>query len=296
MFMTIDPSLEKKIIEQINISGIPCEIEILDICGKKNTGRYPNQRYRCDDKLKEIDLHAFFEEICFNSKRTPQFTRSNLVIECKQSRKHPWVFFSSPMYRDSDSLLFLKNESTYDTYFNRMNKYSLFGQICVRMKKNHYLDASLPKCTSFFEVFSTSNKSSIYEALESVLSYTQSEMNSWDEKKLDEFDALTNFYYPIIVFDGILIEASISGDNITITERQHLQIRHLREDEFYIIDVVKRDYFKDFLDKIEKNHIEVVDLISKIRLNKEFKKEILKKNKIRIDEYIKSKPLVALFR
>ena len=143
----------KKIKQEIEKCGFPLEIFVINACSKKNTGRLPNQRYTYKEETKEIDLHAFFEEIKFNFKKNPQHTLSNLVVECKKSKSNPWIFFSSEMHQKSSSLLFLKNWSTYDKYFIENKQHILFGQIWKYIKKNHYLNKKIPKCISYFEAF-----------------------------------------------------------------------------------------------------------------------------------------------
>ena len=139
----VEKEMIKNIKKEIMKSGFPLEIFIIDICSKKNTGRMPNQRYTYEGKLKEIDLHAFFEDTEFESKSNPQLTSSNLIIECKKSKEKPWIFFSSSMFKKSDSFHFLKYLSTYDDYFRKTREHDLLNQIRKHISKNHYLDALL---------------------------------------------------------------------------------------------------------------------------------------------------------
>jgi len=272
--------LIKKIKKEIKDSGFPLEIFVIDICSKKNTGRMPNQRYTYEGELKEIDLHAFFEEIDYNTKKTPQHTSSNLIIECKKSRDKPWVFFSSPMFANSDSFSFLKYLSSYDSYFSKKKKHKLLGRIWKNIKKNHYLDRKIPKCISYFEAFKNpSQESKIYEAIQSVLSFMKYDMHHWLNKSESKYEAVTDFYYPIIVLDGGLFEANVKNGKTKVIERKHIQIRTLLDGEIYIIDVIKKEYFKKFLNKLEENHKEVVREIKKLKISKEHKKKILEQNK-----------------
>ena len=282
----------EKIKKEIEKSGFPLEIFVIDICSTKNTGRMPNERYIYNGKLKEMDLHAFFEDIQFESNKKPQHTCSNLIIECKKSREKPWIFFSSPMYKDSDSLCFLKFMSTYDKYFIKNQQNLLFTKIYDSINKNHYKSVSIPKCISYFEAFSNTNKSQIYDGIKSVLSFMYYKMNEWNDRDFDEFDAFTDVYYPIIVLDGLLFEALINRNNINIKERNHIQIRTTYNGTINIIDVVKKEYFEKFFEIIEQNHKEVVKAINKTKISKEFQKQILLKNKERNKEY---EPMVELY-
>ena len=252
----------------------------------------PNQRYTYDGKLKEIDLHAFFEDIKFTSKSIPQHTSSNLIIECKKSKEKPWVFFSSAMFQKSDSFCFLKYLSTYDFYFDKKKNQRLLGQLWEEIKKNHYLDTTVPKCISYFEAFKNPNQESqIYGAIQSVLTFMRYNVTEWKNSKLEEYDAVNDFYYPIIVLDGDLFEANVKNGKTKLNKKDHLQIRTIFDGEIFIIDVVKKEYFETFFNLIEKNHIEIVKAISKLKIPKEICKKILEKNKISQDKFIMDFPI-----
>jgi len=272
--------LIRKIKEEIEKSGFPLELFVIDICSKKNTGRKPNQRYTYDGKLKEIDLHAFFEEIKFNSSSNPQHTVSSLIIECKKSKEKPWIFFSSPMFKGSHSFHFLKYLSTYDDYFLKNKKHKLLGQIWKHITKNHYLDTKIPKCISYFEAFKNPNQESrIYDAVQSVLAFMKYNMTNWVSRERSEYDGFNHFYYPIIVIDGALFEANVEDGRTRLIERNHLQIRTLFDGYIYIIDVVKKSYFETLFNIIEMNHKEIVRAINKMKIPKELRKGILEKHK-----------------
>jgi len=51
-----------KIKKEIEQSGFPLELYVINTCSKKNTGRLPNIRYTHEGTLREIDLYAFFKK------------------------------------------------------------------------------------------------------------------------------------------------------------------------------------------------------------------------------------------
>lgn len=105
------PILVDKIIKEIKKTGFPLELHVLDVCSTRNTGRMPNVRYMYDGILREVDLYAFFETMIIERKKKGenfQYTSTSMIIECKKSDAKPWVFFSSPIHRDSDIFYYTK--------------------------------------------------------------------------------------------------------------------------------------------------------------------------------------------
>jgi hypothetical protein len=262
-----ETDLVNKIKNDIAKSGFPLEVEVLNICSSRNTGRMPSIRYDYKGELREIDLVAFFEKI---DERFPHRTITEMIIECKKSAEKPWVFFSSPAYSFDNVAWLLKYSSEFDFYFREKGGVPLLPRIHPYIMDSHYGDPLLSRCISYCEAFkSTSAPSEIYRAIDSVISY-MSYAQEQRYKLQDRFGVLSEFYVPTVVLDGRLFEARVDKDDIQITERPHVQVRTFHRGELYIIDVVTRSGFKDFFAKVNRLHRDIVRGITSMKLPTNF--------------------------
>jgi hypothetical protein len=261
--------------KEIAKTGFPLEIHVLNICSRKNMGRMPNYRYIYKDKPREIDLVAFFQDsrrprwvrsLHARPAKNLQVTLTFMAIECKKSEK-PWVFFSTHMFGRMAFTYFIQYVSALDSLFKKGKSTTLLERIRPRLSKNHYNDYSIPRCVTYCEPFrAPSPHSEIYEAVESVLSYTEHSIETSSKRMFRRGNCFTYCFYPVIVFDGFLFEARVSGDSIRIRKRPHIHLRVWRDEKVLIVDVVQRQYFKKFLDIIELDHTEFANVTSRIQL------------------------------
>jgi hypothetical protein len=257
----------EKIVKEILKTGFPLELYVIDVCSKRNTGRMPNIRYMYEGILREIDLHAFFETNTMEPKKRGenfQYTSTSMIIECKKSEAKPWVFFSSHIHQQSDCFYFAKYVSDFDLYFRSNQTYSLLGQIHKQVPSNHYRDKTTSRCITYFECFKNhSAPSEIYKGIESVLSFLCYQRHE-RLKTRDKVGAFSNFFFPVLVLDGLLYEASIDQGSVAVKEQQHIQLRTDYNNEIFIIDVVTKQYFDKFFERVAQDHQEFVDAINKI--------------------------------
>lgn len=143
------------------------------------------------------------------------------------------------------------------------------------VRTNHYAASNVPRCISYYEAFKgppkPSNQSEIYRAITSVTTYLNYRRDSRVRggRKPSNF---SEFYLPIIVVDGCLFEASVQPDSrIDVRLRPHIQLRTFHDEEFYIVDVVTRAYFKRFFGKVERFHRELTAAIKSISLSTEIR-------------------------
>ncbi len=262
----VPTDLAKRIESDIQKSGIPLELHVLNVCSTKNTGRMPSVRYEYLDQLREIDLLAFFETMAPN-----HHTTTDLIIECKKTTKKPWVFFSTPSYKFDNVTTFLKYASEFDLHFRNHRMLPLLAQIYPRIALGHYSDPSLPRCISYCEAFrSGSSPSEIYRAIDSVITYLNYR-REWRVQTLKEFGDYSEFYLPIIVVDGHLFEATVEYDTVRVSARSHLQLRTFHREHVYIVDVVTRDQFPQFFEEVANFHEHLGLSIASLKLSKEFR-------------------------
>jgi hypothetical protein len=282
----MDKEIVNRITSEIKRSGFPLEIYCLNVCSKKNTGRMPNIRYQCEEGVKEIDLYAFFEEINLTPKKgdNRQYTSTAVIIECKKS-KYPWVFFSSKQYAGGPAFCFAKYYSDFDYYFDRIGAPHLGAQIFKKLKKNHYVDnKNVPHCLSYFEAFRKPDApSEIYKAIESVLSFLNFKIESRKSRAKNSED-YTQFYYPVIVLEGVLFEAEI-GEDVHVEKKDYIQLRVDYKDDIYIVDVVTKDNFENLFSLIEADHYEFVKSINDINFSEEYQSSLKSKTDDFLDMY-----------
>jgi hypothetical protein len=130
--------LLQKIENDIRKSGFPLEVEVLNVCSTKNTGRLPSVRYEYAGQLREIDLIEFYETFSDKGDPLPQHTITELIIECKKSAEKPWVFFSTPSYHFENVASFLKYSSEFDLHFAAIRDIPLLPRIYPAILKTHY--------------------------------------------------------------------------------------------------------------------------------------------------------------
>lgn len=280
--------MKDKIKREIEKSGFPLELYVIDICSKKNTGRMPNIHYVYEGKLREVDLYAFFEEINLDPKEGEnlQHTSTSMIMACKKSEDKPWVFFSSSMHQSTDVFYFTKYVSEFDSYLEQKGRYSLLGQIYKNLEKNHYMDKTISKCITYSEAFKKerSSPSRIYEAIESVLSFLRYRKEFY-LTKFEKLGCFSDFLFPIIVLDGLLFEARLEKEEVIVTEKNHVQLRTDYDEEIFIIDIVKKENFENFFRLIEKDHLSFVKSINKLDFPMDYKTQLKRKIEQETEEF-----------
>lgn len=212
---------------------------------------------------------AFFEREPYETGKNIQLTVTNMAIECKKSEK-PWVFFSTQMFAKMPLAYFIQYVSDFDLYFGKRVKTRsehrpFLSQIRGELVQNHYNARSIPRCVTYCEPFKPAGShSEIYDAVDSVLSYGSYEL-ALRQEQLRDNGYRTFCYYPIIVFDGVLMEARVEGDEVNVVQQDYVQLRVFRSSWVFIIDVVRKQYFETILKKIERDHREMVKVIDNIR-------------------------------
>ena len=261
-------SEKEKIISEIKQAGYPLEFFSAIALSKKGWAVRPSLDYLDPilDDYRETDI------VAYKNSNIPNLFNV-LVIECKKSEANPWVFIQQKrMGNLSENLNIATLRQDY-IYYDKLEE---------TMKDHHY--STVPICTyslvSFASKKDPNNRlaKSIYHAKNQVISATSRIYNQFEQMHKKYRNSLRfTFIYPIIVFDGKLYSAQIQGENIELFDENHLIFsieRELsnqrtigiapnsqRDQDFkpYFIDVVKKEYFEQFLDNFEsyyKNTIE----------------------------------------
>jgi hypothetical protein len=244
MSQSID-DLKKYIKNEISKSGFPLEIKVAAILSQKGWNVKPHILYPSEGKDKEMDIKAT------KIHPTKKKCKNMLIVECKKQESKPWIFFE-------------QNEVNKDIFSLNASPFHLYDKLTDYFEKTHY--SKQKPCSYHFPSFVERNCKSdpILEAVNQVIDALFYSHNI-ELELYEKLERNFTFLYPIIVLDGKLFSARIEPDgNIELTESSHLQLKVLKgfKDPFtfrsgtvnyiksmkpYIIDIVLKDYFSEFL-------------------------------------------------
>lgn len=276
-------SLEDYLTEELERTGYPLEIEVASLLDKKYI--VDNNAYFLDweeNKAREIDISAFpkrnYPEE--GKKIKPFGLVHRLVIECKRSNTHAWIFLTRP----SKTLWF---EGQCISFANIATKNAWICFLPTILEecdwKLHY--DSFKRLASVYSEIKYqgqgSQKSEIFEAKNQIVKFIDYSIVQF-LKRLENtgFDPSTNhliwLYHPVIVFDGKMYEAIIENGSIKLFARKHLLLSTYYSPSYvkdfpdtespelpYLIDVVRKDYFTSFLNILEEEYSKLWECISK---------------------------------
>lgn len=236
----------KKMKSDIERSGFPLEILISSIL-IKNGWNVVNQQYYFDDaekKSRTIDIVSHKAE--FRTIGDYDRVKFSLVLDCKKSTT-PWVFYT--MHNEPDEQLLysiglIKIISNPDA-----RKSPVF--IKWLKKQCHYsFDKTKEFAVNYYEPFKKGGGNAIPTAFYQVTKACNFELNFVRTSILKIPMKPLFVYYPVVVFDGHLYECKPEGEEINICRRNHF-CYHFSQERNYIIDIVEKDYFEDFLKSLD---------------------------------------------
>jgi hypothetical protein len=267
----------KNIEEEILQSGFALEIKTQEVLVKNGWIVNTQSRYydSIREKVREIDLVC--EKFHYDSAKKNVINSHVLVIECKKEHSAPWVFLEQPDVKaDRFSLNIITPKGTDVFYRDYQEKgcghYFKEGPIytchLVPFKKNKEGEnTSIDESKKSREAKKVEDAK--MNALESAIDQVTSALFFLAERDENFLTSLQNkyltFLFPVIVFDGKLIGAKISGKEVLLEEKNH--IRRLINYEFrepnslrwddqksiskktkpIIIDIVHIDHLQEFL-------------------------------------------------
>lgn len=248
----------KKITGELNQSGIPLEVFTSLQLNKNHWIVRPSVDY-FDEKIsefRETDIIAY--------KRAYNLIGITLIIECKKSADKPWILVK----QDRPNVLLSENLNIA-IIRDDFVKYEVLEK---SMKYHHYSHVS--KCAYSFVAFTKDNekkREQIFHAKTQVISSLNKMISKEkDFLKFKNETRIKQFFYPVIVFDGILYCAEIKDDTIEITEANHLILSLDRElpsrrpldfgergtyhQDFkpYMIDIVKKEFLNEYFEMVYK--------------------------------------------
>jgi hypothetical protein len=245
-------------------TGHPSEIEVGNVL--RNNGWIVGNEYPYIDKesskLRTADVYAM------KLGSSLPLWGVALLIECKKSEKHEWIFYTQQkmkeflpgLYTLVDFLTKLGKSPISDRYgelLKETNTYSLLGarypaekraELLSKVSGIHVLNETI-RMGVLRAVTSPKgkDKDDFYEATQQVISALQG--TSEGVKSLVVF--------PVIVFDGEIFEFYQEGNDWKVLPTNHLQFTTFQKTETGVlpclIDVVRKTYFPDYLTIIERD-------------------------------------------
>lgn len=254
--------------DELEKTGYPLELEIHSLINShKNWIAFAQDYFFDEDERKgrSIDISAFEMPIFGDHLKIikkpidPLDIRFNLAIECKKS-KNNWVFF--PIER-----IYPGFNGQCISFLEDINGLSLLNAEILR--PNHF-DPIENKISPNYTIFPIGRKNEIFEAIMQLVKYiTYSKYNTIKRlAKVEVSKYRISFWFPIIVFDGKMWNVSFEEGNVkNVIESKHIILKNTyrpiqsMEEANFLIDIVHRSYFKDFLGIIKKD---IDDLINNL--------------------------------
>lgn len=267
-------TLENHLVEEIKKSGYPLEIEISSFLDKDYI--VFNTQYYFDEDLKQgrdIDIYAIpflnLDDVA-DDKLAPFGLRTEIAIECKKSETHAWVFYTRPLippvsrlyvggqYFDTvpqpqshvsaiEGLLFEKNPLHYDS----------FGKAAIAYQEIKKLRNSGAQNQT------RKSRREIFEGVNQLVKFICYEIGQSRETSVMPKNFSILLLFPIIVFDGDLFEVTFESGEPKPERRMHLLLNtHYRSPyskkvQSYLVDIVHRTYFSEFLKILESDFIQI---------------------------------------
>lgn len=284
-------SLEEKIKlikEALLRSGYPLEIEISSILRKREYEVTPKSPFfdKDEQKTRELDIMAHVGKRSLFDRKTMEqsgwYLNPFLTIECKKSMVYSWVFFRS----DPPAMTFDIGHSI-DILTEKRGHYD---SMCGEMLKNcasellHYYSKHIVGSYEQVKLGGRDKgKDMILDAISKTTKFIDYTMNRL--KRFFTFESIRKdiiFFFPLIVFDGELYEASF-GKTLELKEAKHLiyETRYFptltRSLSPMYIDIVRKDYLDKALSLIENDISRINNYLADPKSQNELSK-ILEKN------------------
>lgn len=246
MFITSEIDRIKQALQK---TGFPLELEVSTILTKRGYDVWGNQSFELEGKIREIDMDAVMPIPAFKSFGKWELN-PNVAIESKMSRKYVWIF-----HRSDTSVGHCAISHGLDAIAVRHRN---FGHLCSIFDL-HYASRDVASTFAIVDPKTSDvcKKDEIFDAANKLREF----VNYRSRLLLPHFDARRRdiiFYFPIIVFDGMLYEGdSRTGtlritpiDSIVLETRTVSSITGKLEPMY--IDVVTKNGFVKHLSMIER--------------------------------------------
>ncbi|MDH5527274.1 MAG: hypothetical protein OEY97_08215 [Nitrospirota bacterium] len=239
----------------------------------------PNKFYvdKDDHKGKEIDLVAY--RITEVREATAYITV--VVIEAKKSAKNRWVFYTKGGYLGDINMhtapLYYHNEiEEVDRYLSPTALLAGMGErdqldlFQFPRKAYTFSEVSEEKKTGqtspFFRVIASNN---VYNAIFGVMKAQTSELDFYRNRKIARDEKRFYLVFPLVVFDGELLEAEIDPDgDIELSHAEEIQYvnryRSPAYDAFYSTNIIRNTSLERYIDIYTHLHDGMVEQVQQM--------------------------------
>jgi hypothetical protein len=231
-------------------TGFPLELQISDILNRRGYEVQGNPFYEDEGKIREVDMVALSPILRTPKSEDEWVLNPSVAIECKMSKELSWVFYKgSPIEAHSmlaqgiDALLLRHGSAPIASVFPSLHYWTddvAFTCTVIHPKKG--------RAENNNEIFQPASQLSNY------INYELSRLKPfYDDTRHDII-----FYFPIVVFDGLMYLASYDSRGLAIKpigsvvmERRIVSSVTGLMTPMYI-DIVTRTRFEEHMSMIEK--------------------------------------------
>lgn len=267
----MEPDKERQRIKEIRDyilkTGFPSEVEIGNILRKRSwlvINQFPYMDKETQ-KIRAVDIFALKLGLPF-----PVFGFS-IIIECKKAEKHCWVFHTQQKEAE-----FLPALATIIDFVKKLDK-PPFAERIRQLATADSLSSLFgikPSLVGFFEklaglhALNKNIKIGVFNVLPSPKSRDDFlEATQQANSALESMSEITksSIVIPVIVFDGEIYEFYQDNNDIKVFPTNHVQFISFGKDRMpFLIDVLRKSYFEEFLTIIEKDFQILSDFIGTV--------------------------------
>jgi len=265
-------TLEDYLIKRIKESGYPLEVEISNMLDKEFV--VFNTQYYFDEESKQgrdIDIYAIPNVILntytideLEKKIAPFSLMCEIAVECKKSDTHAWVFFTRPLITPMS--LYISGQYC-DEFFGTMSPQSLFfGKLNFHYKEFNEAAIATDEIKIKKDKKNDSRRT-VFGATNQLVKFILYEKGPPKESKVPRKDFQIRVFFPIIVFDGSMYRVNLESGEPKLEKAKHILIKtshrspYTKEVERFVIDVVHRSYFPEFMRKLNLDFLNLIEVV-----------------------------------
>lgn len=245
--------LVERLIEDINKTGFPLELRVAHRLRTRGYYVATNVYFidRDEGKGREVDIRALCNAFLKLGTKSGA-VRHCLLVECKKSSNRPWVFFTSPTVSYDQDL--------FETLSHGLSrKWITSPDEAVNFEKRHPWFRLPERGRSFYEAFS-GNAETHHAIQRGLMSAIKATIETRKSKFAGDYPDLLNaiFYYPIVVLDGELFTARLSGSRLIVKPATKVAVSvHYRstqypDDDRYTVMVVRETALPALLTELDR--------------------------------------------
>jgi len=246
-------TLKENILKEIKKTGYPHELKVSYFL-KNNKYFVANNLYYIDHdegKGREVDIRAL-KNIEFRIREQNHYVRLCLLIECKKSKKDkPWVVFTSEQ-TIYDKAFYELDYKGIAPGFDLLEADKLMDDLALIHPPVGYERLG----RSFFEPFKGyEERGTIFKSLTTSVKATI----AMRDTKFGAGKRSICFYYPVIIFDGVLFEAYLKDDDIKVEEVDMVMASFFYEspkykEEQFLVPILNEGALKNYFSELDEIH------------------------------------------